>query len=180
MLRVFTNTPTLECGHASTPCIVGSGPHPSGAPSPAAATLNPEPTYFLLFHGTIVRDTLVKGDRGARVWSSRADFKDAGVGHHPTAPGLKAPVVLCDGRLTVMLTIPKVRTACIGKHCGHWVVPLGLVLREGQHLVRLLGQTQYLCPPLPLDLTAGGSFHSMGGSAYHRTHRHNYEILPSM
>ena len=122
---------------------------------------------------------MLRGTGGPGLVVARG-FQGCGVGHHPTAPGLKAPVVLCDGRVKVMLTIPKVRTACIGKHCGHWVVPLGLVLREGQHLVRLLGQIQYLCPPLPLDLTAGGSFHSMGGSAYHRTHRHNYEILPSM
>ena len=35
-------------------------------------------------------------------------------------------------------TMPKVRAACIGEHCGHWVVPLGWILFEGQHIVRLL------------------------------------------
>ncbi len=37
-----------------------------------------------------------------------------------------------------MRTIPKVRTAFIGEHFGHWIVPLGWVLFEGQHIVRLL------------------------------------------
>ena len=43
-----------------TPSLVGSGSHPSGAASLAAATLHPEPTCFLMFQRTVVRDTLVK------------------------------------------------------------------------------------------------------------------------